>query len=157
MDDVSYDDTRADSFADCSEEFDPKRLLVVVLKQSGLPRRADDLTDLWVQPAEAEGTFGTCDEPPGADPRIDGTRDAGGNETVSVWEISSAERAVSSCLEPFFDSSNVAKTALDVRQAHVEAWPDKYVRRQEHVDDDGAWSSRGDPTFDDLAFYDDNR
>lgn len=81
MDDVSYDETRADSYGNYSEDFDPKRLLVVVLKRSDVPLAADDLTDFSFQPAGAEGEFRICDEP------LD----------------------------------------TDVRQAHVEAWPERSV------------------------------
>lgn len=149
MDDVSYDDTRADSYDNYSHKFDPKRLIVVVLKQSNLPLKADDLTDFEFQPAEAEGTFSVCDKPLETEIRYIGTRDAGDDESASIWEISSDE--------PFFDNSNLAKVTLDIRQAHIESWPDRYVKRQERVENDGPRGPQRIPAFDDLEFYYDNR
>ena len=148
MDDVSYDDTRADSYDNYSEEFDPKRLIVVVLKQSNLPLKADDLTDFEFQPAEAEPRTKVCDDPLDTDVRYIGTRDAGDDESAAIWEISD---------EPFYDTSDLAKVTLDVRQAHIEAWPDRYVKRQEHVDNDGPRGPRRTPAFEDLEFYYENR
>lgn len=149
MDDVSYDDTRADSYDNYSEEFDPTRLLVVVLKQSNLPLAADDLTDFEFQPAEAEPGTKVCDDPLDTDVRYIGTRDAGDGESAAIWEISSDE--------PFFDSSDLAKVTPDVRQAHIDAWPNRYVKRQEHVDNDGPREPRRTPAFEDLEFYYENR
>jgi hypothetical protein len=149
MDDVSYDDTRADSYDNYSEEFDPTRLLVVVLKQSDLPLAADDLTDVEFQPAETESGATVCDDPLETDVRYIGTRDAGEDESAAIWEISSDE--------PFYDTSDLAKVTLDVRQAHIEAWPDRFVKRQEHVDNDGPRGPRRAPAFEDLEFYYENR
>lgn len=149
MDDVSYDDTRADSYDNYSEEFDPKRLIVVVLSRSNLRLKADDLTDFEFQPAEVESTYKICDDPLDTDVRYIGTRDAGDDESASIWEISSDE--------PFYDNSNLARVTLDVRQAHIESWPDRYVKRQERVENDGPTEPRRIPAFDDLEFYYDNR
>ena len=149
MDDVSYDDTRADSYDNYSEEFDPKRLIVVVLKQSNLALKADDLTDFEFQRAEAESPFKVCDDPLETDVRYIGTRDAGDDESASIWEVSSDE--------PFYDNSDLARITLDVRQAHIEAWPDRFVKRQERVENDGPRGPRRIPAFDDLEFYYDNR
>ena len=149
MDAVSYDDSRADSYDNYSEEFDPERLIVVVLKQSDLPLKADDLTDFEFQPAEAEPGTKVCGDPLDTDVRYIGARDAGDGESASIWEVASDE--------PFFDNSNLAKVTLDVRQAHIEAWPDRYVKRQEHVENDGPRDPRRTPAFEDLKFYYDNR
>lgn len=149
MDDVSYDDSRGNNWENYSHEFDPKRLLVVALKNSSLPLKGDDLTDFTFQRAKKEGTFTTCDDLLHPKVRFIGTRQIGDDLDASIWEVTSDD--------PFFHDSNLGKVSFDIRQAHIEASPDRYVKRQETVRNDNPRAPKREPAFDDLQYYYENR
>lgn len=149
MDEVSYDDTRSDGWDNYSHEFDPNRLILVALKSSSLPLKADDLTRFAFQPIHRDGAHTVCEDALDTTVRFIGNRDAGNNQEASVWEITSDEE--------FYREPEFGKVSLTIRQARIEGMPDRYVKRQQKVESGDPGTPKRAPAFDDLKFYYQNR